>query len=427
MQDLSPSQWSIAEKIAFRFFFIFFGLFIAFHNNGAYPFFDLLFEYPTELLHVIIPWIGKHILRLSYDITVFTNGSGDTTYDYVIVFACAMLGLIGTVVWSILDRKRANYDTLYYWLTAAIRFYVGLMLIQYGMVKVIKLQFSSPGFYRLTQPYGDSSPMGLAWTFLGFSKGYNMFMGLAEMAAGLLLFRRTLALGAIITLATAANVMAVNFFYDVPVKIVSTALVVMTLFLLLRDAKRLFTFFFTGRAIALPVIKAPVISQRWLRITKLSFKALILGYALIYGLYETIESGKEYGENAPKPALHGLYTVDTYIVNQDTIPPLMTDSTRWKQVLIEWEGYARVNYMNDKRAFYASEVDTTAHTLILTSTQDSTLQYNFSYELPSPDQFHLRGTLEDDTLSILMHRKGIKDFLLTNRGFHWVSEYPFNR
>ena len=67
--------------------------------------------------------------------------------------------------------------------------------------------------------------MGLAWTFLGFSKGYNLFMGVAELMAGLLLFRRTVAIGAIITLMTTANVMAVNYFYDVPVKIVSTALV----------------------------------------------------------------------------------------------------------------------------------------------------------------------------------------------------------
>ena len=30
-----------------------------------------------------MPWVGRHILHLSYAITVFPNGSGDTTYNYV--------------------------------------------------------------------------------------------------------------------------------------------------------------------------------------------------------------------------------------------------------------------------------------------------------------------------------------------------------
>ncbi|MGY0037489.1 hypothetical protein [Pedobacter sp. NJ-S-72] len=105
------------------------------------------------------------------------------------------------------------------------------MLIKYGMAKIIKLQFPFPSNYRMIQAYGDSSPMGLAWTFLGFSKGYNLFMGIAEVMGILLLFRRTLTIGAIIALMTTANVMAINYFYDVPVKILSTALVLMCIFI----------------------------------------------------------------------------------------------------------------------------------------------------------------------------------------------------
>ena len=231
-------DWSLQEKILFRFVFVFFILFIIIQNNGAYPFWGFLMKYPTEILQFAIPWIGKHILHLSYEITVFTNGSGDTTYDYVIVLAIFSTAIIATVIWSIIDGKRDNYVVWYYWLTVAVRFYIGLMLINYGLFKVVKLQFPSPGIYRLLQPYGESSPMGLAWTFLGFSKGYNFFMGVAELTAALLLFRRTMTAGAIVTLMTTTNVMAVNYFYDVPVKIISTALVMMTLFLLAKDAKK---------------------------------------------------------------------------------------------------------------------------------------------------------------------------------------------
>src|SRR5258706_3145302 len=200
--------WSPLQKTAFRFAFIGFGLFILIENNGAYPFWGQLMElYSVEVLHHFIPWVGKHILDLSHEITVFTNGSGDSTYDYVMVFTIFVMAVLGASLWSILDRKRENYIMLFYWLTVAVRFYVGMMLISYGLVKVFKLQFPSPHLLRLTSTYGDSSPMGLAWTFLGFSEGYNLFMGLAEVAAVLLLFRRTVTFGAIISLMTTANVM----------------------------------------------------------------------------------------------------------------------------------------------------------------------------------------------------------------------------
>ena len=227
--NLSSNKWSLFELIGFRFSFIYLLLYIIIQNNGAYPFWGGLMSYPTKLLQKFIPWVGDNILNLSYEITTFTNGSGDTTYDYVIVFVIFVTAVFGSILWSILDRRRVNYTKLYYWLTVAVRFYVGLMLINYGLVKVIKLQFPSPSFYRLLEPYGDSSPMGLAWTFLGFSKGYNLFMGIAEVAAVLLLFRRTLTFGLIITLMTTANVMTVNYFYDVPVKLLSTHLVMCTL------------------------------------------------------------------------------------------------------------------------------------------------------------------------------------------------------
>lgn len=196
-----------------------------------------------------VPWFGEHILGIPFRVNTGPNGSGDTSYEYLLVFVAFIVAVFGTLIWSLLDRKRPHYKTLYYWLTTGMRYYVGLMLIHYGMIKVIKLQFPAPSFYRLLEPYGESSPMGLAWTFLGFSDGYNLFMGIAEMLAGLLLFRRTLTFGTVITLMTAMNVMAVNYFFDVPVKLLSTHLVFMTLFLLARDIKKVMEFLVTNKAV----------------------------------------------------------------------------------------------------------------------------------------------------------------------------------
>lgn len=424
---LTHESWTSVQKIAFRFAFLAIGLFILIENNGAYPFYDVIMAYPGELLHIFIPWVGKNILHLSYDITVFTNGSGDTTYDYVILFVILCLSVTGTIIWSLLDRNRDNYSKLYYWLTVAVRFYVGLMLFNYGMYKVIKMQFPFPGVGRLMQPYGNSSPMGLAWTFLGFSKGYNLFMGLAEVAALMLLFRRTVTVGAIITLMTTANVMAVNYFYDVPVKIVSTSLVVMTLFLLLPDLKRLFKFFFTGEAVSLPVMPAPAIRKKWLKITGYSVKYVVIAYAVVVGSIELVSASREYGDAAPKTPLYGAYFVKSFVVNRDTVPPLATDSTYWKHLIIQWGEYAQIRFLNDSTRGYSMKIDTVARTLYLKQRLDTTNKSLLAYQMVDEKNMLLRGTIKNDSVSILLRRKTEKDFLLMKRGFRWINEYPYNR
>ena len=92
--SISTLKWSILERLGFRFSFIYFILYIIIQNNGAYPLWGKLMKFPTDLLHKFIPWVGKNILNLSYEITTFTGGSGDTTYDYVIVFVIFVIAFL---------------------------------------------------------------------------------------------------------------------------------------------------------------------------------------------------------------------------------------------------------------------------------------------------------------------------------------------
>lgn len=298
-------QWTFLEKLAFRFSFTLLMLFMFFFNNGTLPFLTFIGGFLDGIFHQLVPWVAKNILHLSYDLVISINGGGDTSYHYVMLFCIGFLAVFTTLIWSFIDRKRLNYQRLYYWLTVCVRFYVGLMLINYGLVKVVQLQFSPPGFGRLLTTFGESSPMGLAWTFLGFSKGYNMFMGIAELLAGLLLFRKTVVVGAIITLMTTANVMAVNYFYDVPVKIVSTALVLMCLFLLAPNFIRLFKLFFKGEATILRTIPPPLINKRWKRNVKYTLKYLLIALLVFGGITNVYWGYSNYGAGKPKSPLFG--------------------------------------------------------------------------------------------------------------------------
>lgn len=421
----TETTWSKFERIGFRFAFIYFSLIIIFQNNGAYPFFGFLTQKPIDLMQKFAPWLGKNILKIPYEIATGPNGSGDTTYDYLVVLIAFLTGVLGTLIWSVLDRKRTHYTKMYYWLTTGIRYYVGLMLISYGMVKVVQLQFPSPTFYRLLEPYGESSPMGLAWTFLGFSKGYNMFMGIAEVLAGLLLFRRTLTFGTIITLMTALNVMMVNYFFDVPVKILSTHLVIMTLFLLLRDIKKVLSFFLTSNPTQrLTLIKRPKLKKGF-NISLNVFKGLLLVYVLGFGFINALEGQKIYGDKAPKPPLYGAYEISSFAVNGDTITDYKNDRI-WKYIRFEREGSVSINKLNKQRLAYRTDVDTLNNKIKFTSYRDSTDFYFFNYKkTDSTLNFHY--VYKNDTISGSTKRLSKEDFLLTNRGFHWISERPYNR
>lgn len=427
----SPT-WTASQKIAFRFFSVFFLLYIFFDPNGVVPFSDNLFEIYIKPFHRLIPWIGQHILHLSYPITVFTNGSGDTTYDYVTLLLTVILAAIGCVVWTMLDRRRAGYQTLQYWLLVVVRYYLATTMIQYGVVKIIKLQFPAPGLTRLLEPYGNSSPMGLAWTFMGYSHGYNYFAGIAETLAGfLLLFRRTTAFGAFLAFIVGANIMAMNYCFDIPVKLLSTMIVVMALFLLSENIRGLFNLFFLHGTVRLRSVKPPVIKKRAWFLTWRIVKILFIGYVLVGTVTDAALSMSKYGETAPKVALRGIYYVKTFIRNRDTIAPLQTDTTRWRQVLIDGSPeYARasIRAMNDSSAgSWSFQPDTVHHTLTLFRAADTTKKYHFTYRFPKKDSLVLEGAWKGDSVQISLQRYDLQNFLLVRRGFNWINEYPMNR
>ncbi len=369
---LSETQWSTQQKLFFRFVFLYFIIYIFFNPNNEYPVINYLYKGLNEhVLQKLIPWIGKHILHLPYAITTFTNGSGDTTYDYVLLLFGFVVSVLGFIVWSVLDRKSINYDTLYYWLIVIVRYYLIYNLISYGLAKVYKTQFPAPYLTRLVQPYGNSSPMGLAWIFLGQSTLYNYFMGFAELLpAFLLIFRRTQTIGALLSFAVMLNILMINLGYDVCVKLLSFHLCLMSLLVAARDIQKVFDFFFLHRSTLLSALSAPIHSKKW-RLVKNTVKLLLLVWLVGYNTYEAEKRSKKYSADAPKPALYGIYHVTSFIRNNDTIPPLATDTTRWNRLIIPVAGLAQVRLVTDTLRRFAFEPDTILKQVVLYKTEDA--------------------------------------------------------
>jgi len=428
--ELQPSlQWHFGTRIAFRFCFIYFVLYAFPFPLGWLPFTDFVWEgYNTFWLRPIA-WTGKHLLAISYDITVLPNGSGDTTYNYVQVFLFALVAIIGTLIWSLFDRKNMHHDRLWHWLIIYLRYYLGIVLLGYGFAKVIKTQFPFSSIEHLSQTYGESTPMGLLWTFMGYSKAYNIFTGLAEVGAGVLLFfKRTKMIGAMIAIAVMSNVVLLNFTYDVPVKLLSSHLLVIAIVLLVPDLRRLADFFVMNRTTPAANLQ-PVYKNETSKKIYFAAKGVFIVGILATHVMQGLDLQEKWKEFFREPTVYGVFDVETFVMKGDTLPPLINDTRRWKRIIIHKIDehkiqHANIQYMDGAAIPWKLSADSLKHEVTVYSA-DSTTAYHFTYSVEE-NKIMLNSVANDNTYIRLLVRSD-DAFALLNHGFRWINEYPDNR
>ena len=95
--ESNGTAWTLHEKIIFRFCCIFFSLNII-PNVVPYPLGN--------------EWLTRFVGRIIFGIETLakdpSGGSGDSEFDWVWFFTVIALSLIGTFIWSYLDRNRAS-------------------------------------------------------------------------------------------------------------------------------------------------------------------------------------------------------------------------------------------------------------------------------------------------------------------------------
>jgi hypothetical protein len=363
----------------------------------------------------LTPWFAENILGYSYDHSIFINGSGDTSYAWVSLLILLLLALVGAALWSILDRRRASYTSLFYWLTTAIRYYVAFMLINYGLYKVFYMQMQPPRLTQLLQPLGEYSPMGLAWTYIGYSQGYNILIGSVEILSGLLLFRKTVVAGALITVATSINIMAVNYFYDVPVKMVSTALLLFSIFLLLPYLKALFAIFISGKPAQLLPIQQPLFNKSWKRKSLFIAKLAVLLLFMVQQGMGILSTKKMIAEYLTKSPLYGIYRIEQAGTQGKSIPE------NWRLIVFEID--------NNKVLIRNTDYTPQRESVVIDAAgKKITLNnYQFDYQINPDGNILLTKTFNDHTAHIKLIKQDVQAFELIQRKFHWVQEYPYNR
>ena len=432
--DARASVWPVWQRVLFRFFFVYFVLQVAPWNwFRAIPGIPFLLRPYGRLVNWAVEASNARFFHVR-DTLVPVNGSGDTSWAWTQMWLYLSLAAIGCVIWTVLDRKRVNYERLAFWLRMIVRYYIAAAALSYGIIKLFLLQMTFPSLSQLATPLGDLLPMRFSWLFIGYSVPYQFFSGAMETTAGLLLlYRRTVTAGLFAATGAFLNVMMINLSYDVPVKIYASHLFFSCVFLLALDAPRLVRLLVLNQPVPATSAYDPKFNFAWQRWGAVGVKVFLLFQFLIF----PVQAGWQRYKAANTPAASGplkagFYDVRRYVVNHDTIAASSSDTLRWRDVIIDNSGAGSINtadqvfWQRYRRGYFRYKPSPATQTAIVwkTSTipRDSTFLFTMRYEVPDSTTIRLHTVIRGDSVHVELIRVP-RHFQLAERQFHWLSEY----
>ncbi|WP_336517367.1 hypothetical protein [Pollutibacter soli] len=417
------------RNFLFRFFFIFFLVTIS--PWAWFPWISDLFSWVDTIDHWIVNLFNKNILHVKNNLNIDGGGSGDYSYAWAQFYTYLILAFTGAIIWTIIDRKRErNYNTLGYFLRTMVRYYVSIVALSYGIIKLFALQMYPPNLSQLATPLGDYLPMRFSWMFFGYSAPYQIFSGAIETFTGLLLLnRKTVTPGALLALATFTNVFMLNLSYDIPVKLYSMQVMIYSLFLVLQDWRRLFHFFFLNRSVRATALYDIELTKTWHRIGRGILK---LAFIIVFIIMPFIQSRDRYLNGlepvAPRPINTGIYDIKVFARNGDTLAVAANKDTDWKDFIFDVNGMGSVNTTDSlfrqryRRGYFAYQPDTIKHVIDFKKfPTDSVPLFSFNYKIVDSNRLQLWGPVRKDTLFFYLEKNN-RHFQLTENQFHWISE-----
>jgi len=433
-----PSQvahWNLAKRVSFRFCFTYLGLFCIFTEilgeilGGLFPLPNFFFPPLATMwpMRQIVFWTATHIFRIAHPLVYADSDSGDKTFDWIATFCLLMLAVLATVIWSVLDRRRDNYVTLYKWFRLFIRFALAAEMFTYGLAKAVPQQMPFPFLTRFVEPFGDFTQLGVLWNSIGASPAYEIVTGCAETLGGILLMvPRTTTLGALLCLADLTQVFILNMTYDVPVKLLSFHLILMALFVLAPELPRLVNFFLLNRSVG-PSTQPQLFSMR--RANHLATAAQIaLGiYLIAMLLYGSWTTWNAFGGGRTKSPFYGIWNVDQFVIDGQLHPPLLTDNTRWRRLIFDFPTSVNFQGVDDSFTGYGAAINAKDKTIALTKTNDKDWKAQFTFERPTQNELVLDGQMDNHTIHMQLQLIDLQKYSLVNRTFHWIAEYAFDR
>ncbi len=365
-----------------------------FHLTGfQQPVTDLIFGRLIEV-------VSTGVFKLSLKNSAVSSDSGSM---YVLVFVLLILSLLLSLLFQLFPKWKLYKGRIFYFLYILFCYYLVLILLKYGLDKVFKSQFYLPEPNTLYTPLGQVDKDLLYWTSMGTSRFYNIFMGMAEVLAGILIFfKRTRMAGLLIAAGILLQVVLINFGFDISVKLYSLFLFTLSLYLLNPFYKKLWRFFFTSKdSNAGNRQSDPVLTGH--RFASVLLKCFIGGLILLESFYPYLRSNNFNDDTAKRPYLHGAYEVKEFVSGGDTITIAYSPVKRF---FIHRNGYMIFQDQEDRMQDYKLDYDAAANKYVLTDYKLKKTELTITYR-------------QTDSILTLQYLKAGKPVQLTGKALDW--------
>lgn len=370
-------------------------------------------EYLSPFTESVIRSIAEAVLDIEGPYTA--SIVSDSTGMYVWALIAATVALLLCAPWALLDRRFRFSGRAWRLLHSAAAYYLALQLLRYGLDKIFKQQFYLPEPNTLHTPLGLLTRDILYWSTIGSSYSYNIVIGLAEvLPALLLLWRRTRVLGAIWAAAVMAHVVAVNFGFDISVKVYSCFLLWLCLLVAAPGLRSFWSLFVAGRR-GEPYVPEKLWGARVPALYAFT-KAVVIVLIAVEAMYVYAASGNFNGDAAQQPPLHGAYDVTAQ--ESDGATPGRSASGQIRRVFVHSRGYFITQTHGDRFTDYRLAYDSPRRRLLLRSDSAAGV---LDYDLAG-GMLTLRGRLGGDSIVISARPVRLEHLPLLRGSFHWTID-----
>lgn len=297
-------------------------------------------------------------------------------------------------------------------------YYLVLFLLKYGVDKIFKNQFYLPEPNILYTPLGKMSKGLIYWSSMGTSHFYNVFLGLMEVIpAVLIFFRRTRLAGLILSFFVLVNVVAVNFGFDISVKLFSVFLLFLNLYLLYPFLENLYHYFFSDKTIAKGTTStgASIFQNKFLYG---SLKCLMACLILVEVLFPYLRKGNFNGDLSEKPYLHGAYEVKRMIVGADTLD---ASHATIKRFFINKDSYMIFQDQEDNMNDYKLAYDLKNYVFVITDYGFHKTVIRFDYQ-PKDSMLDLEFFKGETRYRLEGKAINWRELPAVKKRFHWTID-----
>jgi hypothetical protein len=167
-----------------------------------------------------------------------------------------------------------------------------------------------------------------------------------------------------------------------------------------------------------------------MKVSRIVLKVAFIIVALGMVVWESLDWRKQdMARTQGMPFKAGMYNVVHYAVNNDTLPPLLTDTLRWQNVVFDTKTRGSIGTRDTAfrnlyhRAYFSYKFDTVKHSFnIYRSLMDSTtLIAALNYKFEDENTIAFWGHRKTDSLFFRLQRSP-HNFQLAEKQFHWLSE-----